>query len=314
MKNIADLNSQNITELQERMIAESINRVGAVDTAFSEFEKTHQHNIRATLNQIYVEYFQFKDSMLEEPYFDEIIHYLINKGISVQDDTTHALMLIKAVFENKPTTHKGQLSKYAKVMHLAQARLVQPEEFLEWLEEQGGIEKISRNQTKVPKDASERSKLQRASLLILQWLEGKDAKPTAVTEIESADWPTAKVDARRYEIAICKIRPHPTQTTKAQLQTYWVLPRTAKNEKDFLTDLAWALIPRLEEFEAMVKEQNLIVFDSEIQGELDYREQKNIAFEQYLYECERQNTKDWISGEGMENAYSKPFRPPKRKK
>lgn len=306
------LRESSIQELQEEMIAESIKRVDAVDKDFSEFEEVHREKIYQTLSNIYIEYYQFKDTALEAAYFEEIENYLSSNGITVQADTSNALKLVKAVFKRKRTVNKSQLSKYAKVMHLAKVREIEPSEFYEWARSQG-IEKISRSNEKLPEGEVERSQLARARTLLLKWLDIKDASPAAITDIAIEDLPTSAVDVGRYEVAICKIRPHPTDSKKAQLHTYWVLPRTEKTEKFFLMDLAWALVPRLEAFEAMVEEANLSVFGSEIQQELDFAEQKNLALEHYLRECQRQNSAEAISGDGLGNAYCKPFIPPKRR-
>lgn len=301
-----------IEALQAEMIAESIKRVDAADKDFSEFEDTHKEKIYLTLSKIYGEYYQFKDTVLEAAYFEEIQNYLSSNGVHVQADTTNALMLVKAVFKKKRTVNKSQLSKYAKVIHLAKVREVEPEDFFEWLKSHG-IEKISRGNEKLPESESQRNELARARQLIIKWLDLKDAIPTAITDVAIEDLPSSAVDAGRFEIAICKIRPHPTDSTKVQLHTYWVLPRTEKTERGILMDLAWALVPRLDDFEAMVKNENLLIFGSEIQQEFDYAEQKKLALEQYLRDCERQNAVETISGEGLGNAFSKPFIPPKRK-
>jgi hypothetical protein len=311
MRKKNSLQESSIKTLQEEMIAESIKRVDAVDKDFSEFEEKHKEKIYQTLNDIYVEYYQFKDTELELTYFEEIENYLSSKGVFVQADTSNALKLVKAVFKKKRTVNKSQLSKYAKVIQLAKAREVEPSEFFEWVKSQG-IEKISRNNEKLPASEGERNELARARILLLKWLEIKDANPTAITDIAIEDLPTSVVDVGRYEVAICKIRPHPTDNKKAQLHTYWVLPRTEKTEKFFLMDLAWALVPRLDAFADMVQNDNLAVFGAEVQAELDFAEQKNIALEQYLRDCHRQNSADAISGEGLGNAFCKPFTPPKR--
>lgn len=301
-----------IEALQEEMIAESIKRVDAVEKDFSEFEETHKEKIYQTLSSIYSEYYQFKDTAIEMLYFEEIQNYLSSNGISVQTDTTHALMLVKAVFKKKRTVNKSQLSKYGKVIHLAKTREVEPSEFLEWVKAQG-IEKISRSGDKLPSSEGERTELARARALLLKWLDLKDATPAAITDIAIEDLPTSAVNVGRYEVAICKIRPHPTDIKKAQLHTYWVLPRTEKNENFYLMDLAWALVPRLDAFEAMIRAEDLVVFGSELQQELDFVEQKKLALEQYLRDCERQNFEETINGDGLGNAFCKPFIPPKRK-
>jgi hypothetical protein len=300
-----------IEALQAEMIAESIKRVDAVDKDFSEFEETHKEKIYQTLSSIYGEYYQFKDTALEVEYFEEVANYLSLKGVNVQADTTHALMLVKAVFKKKRTVNKSQHSKYAKVISLAKAREVEPSEFIEWVKAQG-IEKISRSKERLPANEGERTELARARTLLLRWLDIKDASPAAITDIAIEDLPTSAVDVGRFEIAICKIRPHPTDSKKVQLHTYWVLPRTEKTERGIFMDLAWALVPRLDDFEAMVKNKSLEIFGSEIQQELDFAEQKNLALEQYLRDCERQNAAEMISGEGLGNAFCRPFIPPKR--
>lgn len=311
MEKIDQSTTQSIEELQSQMINASIQRVDAVERKFVDVQEKHKDQIYSFLGDIYKEYHQFKDSPLEEQYFEAVELGLAQRGISIQSDTTHALMLVKTVFEKK-NSQKSQLSKYAKTIQLAKLREIEPDKFTEWLEA-NGIEKISRNKQKLPKSDSERAALSRANLLILQWLEIKDAMPVAITEINRKDLPSATIDAARMEVALCKIRPHPTDPTKALIHTYWVLPRTEKNEKDHLSGLAWSILPRLDELEAMVAAGNTIVFQNEIQSELDYAEEKGLAFEKYLRDCERQNSFDSLTNTGMANAFMTPFKPPKRK-
>jgi hypothetical protein len=304
---------ESIEELQQKMIAESILRVDAAEKDFSELEGKRTEKIYHVLSDIYKEYHQFKDTDLEEPYFEELENFLSSKGHVIQSDTSHALMIVKAVFEGKPSVKKEQKSKYAKVIQLAKVREIQPEEFFDWVKVKG-IENISRNKEELPKTKAERSSLERARTLILQWLEVKDAKPVSVSDISIEDMPTSEISSDRFELAICKLRPHPHDKTKAQLHTYWLLPRTEKNEKGYLKDLAWAILPKLEDFEALVQEGSAEVFGDAVQRELDYAEQKGLALEQYLRVCERQNAHELATGQGMGNAFTKPFIPPKRKK
>lgn len=312
MKKNGQANTQSIESLQEQMIAESIKRVDTTERGFAEIEEKRTEVIYTVLGEIYNEYYQFKDTELEEAYFEEVESFLSTKGIAVQSDTSHALMIVKAVFENKPSVNKSQTSKYAKVIQIAKVREVEPNEFVSWVKIEG-IEKISRNKEKLPKSQEERSRLERARILILQWLEVRDAMPVSVSDISLKDLPSSEVNAGRYEVALCKVRPHPSDPTKAQMHTYWLLPRTEKNEKDHIKDLAWSILPKLEEFEAIVAKGNTVVFGDELQRELDYAEHKNLAFEQYLRDCERQNADDLVSGRGMGDAFAKPFVPPKRK-
>lgn len=311
MERIDQPTSQSIDELQSQMINASIQRVDAVEKKFIDVEAKHKDQIYGFLGDIYKEYHQFKDSPLEEQYFEAVELGLSQKGISVQSDTTHALMLVKTVFEKK-NSQKSQLSKYAKSIQLAKLREIEPDKFPEWLA-QNGIEKISRNKQKLPKNQSERAALARANLLILQWLEIKDAMPVAITEINRLDLPSATIDTARMEVALCKIRAHPTDPTKALIHTYWILPRTEKNEKDQLSSLAWSILPKLDDLEAMVAAGNQIVFQSEMQRELEYAEEKGLAFEKYLRDCERQNAFDSLTHTGMGNAFMTPYNPPKRK-
>jgi len=312
MKKNGQASTQSIENLQEQMIAESIKRVDTTERGFAEVEEKRTEVIYRVLGEIYNEYYQFKDTELEEAYFEEVESFLSTKRITVQSDTSHALMIVKAVFENKPSVNKSQTSKYAKVIQIAKVREVDPNEFVSWVKIEG-IEKISRNKEKLPKSQEERSRLERARILILQWLEIRDAMPVSVSDISLKDLPSSEVHAGRYEVALCKVRPHPSDPTKAQMHTYWLLPRTEKNERDHIQDLAWSILPRLEEFEAIVAKGNTVVFGDEVQRELDYAELKNLALEQYLRDCERQNADDLVTGNGMGNAFSKPFVPPKRK-
>jgi hypothetical protein len=64
---------------------------------------------------------------------------------------------------------------------------------------------------------------------------------------------------------------------------------------------------------ASSQHKSLAIFGSEIQQELDFAEQKNLALEQYLRDCERLNAAEMIRGEGLGNAFCRPFIPPKRK-
>jgi len=312
MKKNGQASTQSIENLQEQMIAESIKRVDTTERGFAEVEEKRTEVIYRVLGEIYNEYYQFKDTELEEAYFEEVESFLSTKRITVQSDTSHALMIVKAVFENKPSVNKSQTSKYAKVIQIAKVREVDPNEFVSWVKIEG-IEKISRNKEKLPKSQEERSRLERARILILQWLEIRDAMPVSVSDISLKDLPSSEVHAGCYEVALCKVRPHPSDPTKAQMHTYWLLPRTEKNERDHIQDLAWSILPRLEEFEAIVAKGNTVVFGDEVQRELDYAELKNLALEQYLRDCERQNADDLVTGNGMGNAFSKPFVPPKRK-
>lgn len=312
MKKNGKVGIQSIESLQEKMIAESIQRVDATERVFADIEGKRTEIIYRVLGDIYNEYYQFKDTSLEEAYFEEVEGFLNSKGIAIQSDTSHALMIVKAVFENKTSVNKSQTSKYAKVIQIAKAREVEPNEFVGWIKYEG-IEKISRNKEKLPKSQDERSRLERARILILQWLDVRDAMPVSISDISLKDLPSSEINAGRYEVALCKVRPHPSDPTKAQMHTYWLLPRTEKNEKDYLKDLAWSILPKLEEFEAVVAQGNDIVFGDAVQRELDYAEHKNLALEQYLRDCERENAKELVTGEGMGNAFSKPFLPPKRK-
>jgi hypothetical protein len=308
-----EFDTQSIEALQAQMIAESITRVDAAEKDFSELEGKRTEKIYHVLSDLYKEYHQFKDTVLEEPYFEEVESFLSSKDIPVQSDTSYALMIVKAVFEGKPSVKKGQASKYAKVLQLAKVREVQTDEFFEWVKAEG-IEKISRNKAKLPKNEAERSSLERARTLILQWLAVKDAKPVSISDVDIEDMPKSEINSDRFELAICKLRPHPHDKTKAQLHTYWLLPRTEKNEKDYLKDLAWSIMPKLEEFEALVQEGSNEVFGDAVQSELDYAEQKDLALELYLRDCELQNAREHVTGQGMGNAFTKPFAPPKRKK
>jgi hypothetical protein len=72
-------------------------------------------------------------------------------------------------------------------------------------------------------------------------------------------------------------------------------------------------LPKLDDLEAMVAAGNQIVFQSEMQRELEYAEEKGLAFEKYLRDCERQNAFDSLTHTGMGNAFMTPYNPPKRK-
>ena len=249
-------------------------------------------------------------------YFEHLDFYLNDNNIRYKSDTSEANKMAKAILGEENRT---KASKYGKHMDTAFRQGIMPNEYSDWMEE-NGIEIVSRRQRRIKKakivSIESKGDFARASALIFKWLEIREAKPLATAQVSNEIFKNTATNKKyaasdyTYEISICKRRKD--QQNNEIVDTLWILPKTNDIESMYLHQLAHAVYNNLDELEAHMANDELEVLGSAIDQLMCFEETVQLSYQQQEHDLEQELQQATLDGEERSNIYAR-YKPKKPK-
>jgi hypothetical protein len=119
------------------------------------------------------------DKKNKDFFYDNLRWHLKENGIKTNKNTSEISLLIRLIFKVKPKT----AHLYSRAIEAAYQAKVKPAAFIEYVEAEGGLEKLRISQVEKEKAEQYRSSLKKANDLAWRYLRAMEAKPLAITEI-----------------------------------------------------------------------------------------------------------------------------------
>lgn len=119
------------------------------------------------------------DKKNKDLFYDHLRWHLKENGIKTNKNTSEISLLIRLIFKVKPKT----AHLYSRAIEAAYEAKVKPTAFIEYVEAEGGLEKLRISQVEKEKAEQYRASLKKANDLAWRYLRAMEAKPLAVTEI-----------------------------------------------------------------------------------------------------------------------------------
>jgi len=129
------------------------------------------------MTSIYEKYMEIEYSGdLRNEFYQQLRIKLLESGHKIQKNTPNAGLLIRLVW-GEGTLTASRINQYANVLQAAQGRSIETKDFFEWLKNVK-ISKASKPQLLDEKER-QRSRLERARILILRYLDWRETHPFA---------------------------------------------------------------------------------------------------------------------------------------
>ena len=115
----------------------------------------------------------------KEFFYENLRWHLKSKGIKTNKNTSEISLLIRLIFKVKPKT----AHLYSRAIEAASQAQINPKAFIEYVENQGGLEQLRISQVEKDKAKQYRETMKTAHALSWRYLRAMETSPLAVTEI-----------------------------------------------------------------------------------------------------------------------------------
>lgn len=119
------------------------------------------------------------DKKNKDFFYDNLRWHLKENGIKTNKNTSEISLLIRLIFNVKPKT----AHLYSRAIEAAYQAKVKPAAFIEYVEAEGGLEKLRISQVEKEKAEQYRATLKKANDLAWRYLNAMELNPLAITEI-----------------------------------------------------------------------------------------------------------------------------------
>ena len=119
------------------------------------------------------------DKHKRDYFYDNLRSHLKENGIKTNKNTNDVSLLIRLIFKVKPKT----AHLYSRAIQAAYEAKVKPTAFIEYVDREGGLEKLRMSQVEKERAVLYRSSLKKAKELAWRYLKAMESNPLVVTEI-----------------------------------------------------------------------------------------------------------------------------------
>lgn len=200
------------------------------------------------LGQTYELYEEIKQHKYSDTYFEHLRHYLKNKGIKTNKNTSELSLLIRLIFVVKPKT----AHLYSRAIEAAQEAKIKPDAFIAYVEKEGGLEKLRISQIEQDKAKLHREALKKGTELAWRYLKAMEMQPLATAHV-----PRGKVlqtAPNGYVITVSTAFAVPRNPSNlVELRMLTCLPTDKETEAFVINAIAKNFAKNLEAAEKMVE-------------------------------------------------------------